>query len=61
MSGMLKLLFRSLQPWRHEMLETGQMAPDFEVTDHLGRSVRLNNFRGSYVVLWFFPIADTPG
>jgi peroxiredoxin Q/BCP len=43
------------------MLEPGTAAPDFAVKDHTGRTVRLSDFRGKNVVLWFYPKADTPG
>ncbi len=43
------------------MLEPGDLAPDFEVTDHTGRTVRLADHRGRGVLLWFYPKADTPG
>ena len=43
------------------MLQPGDMAPDFQVKDHTGRSVRLADFRGRNVLLWFYPKADTPG
>jgi peroxiredoxin Q/BCP len=43
------------------MLKIGERAPEFEVLDHLGRTVRLANYRGRRVVLWFFPKASTPG
>ena len=43
------------------MLELGTTAPDFEVQDHTGQSVRLADFRGRHVILWFYPKADTPG
>ena len=43
------------------MIPIGEKAPDFEVTDHMGRTVRLRDFRGKTVVLWFYPKADTPG
>lgn len=43
------------------MLEVGQAAPEFEVRDHEGNTVRLSDFRGKNVVLWFYPKADTPG
>lgn len=43
------------------MLEPGQAAPDFDVTDHNGNRVRLSDFRGKRVVLWFYPKASTPG
>jgi peroxiredoxin Q/BCP len=43
------------------MLEPGMQAPDFEVQDHTGRTVRLSDYKGRDVVLWFYPRADTPG
>lgn len=43
------------------MLSVGSKAPDFEVQDHLGRTVKLSALRGKKVVLWFYPKADTPG
>jgi subtilisin family serine protease len=42
-------------------LEAGDLAPDFSVKDHTGRSVRLSDYRGKTVVLWFYPEAETPG
>ena len=46
---------------RRKMLKPGDEAPDFELLDHLGRTVRLSDLRGQRVVLWFYPKADTPG
>lgn len=43
------------------MLPVGSKAPEFQVKDHLGREVRLADYRGRNVVLWFYPKADTPG
>lgn len=43
------------------MLETGALAPEFEAKDHNGHTVRLADFRGRNVLLWFYPKADTPG
>lgn len=43
------------------MLATGSKAPEFEVEDHEGNTVRLSDYRGKNVVLWFYPKADTPG
>ena len=43
------------------MLEPGAPAPDFSVKDHTGRDVRLSDYRGQEVLLWFYPKADTPG
>ena len=39
----------------------GDIAPDFELLDQDGEAVRLSSFRGSPVVLYFYPKADTPG
>jgi thioredoxin-dependent peroxiredoxin len=43
------------------MLEPGQLAPAFTARDHRGGEVRLEDLRGRNVVLWFYPMADTPG
>ena len=43
------------------MLEEGQAAPEFEVTDHNGNTIRLSDYRGENLLLWFYPKANTPG
>lgn len=43
------------------LLSPGDQAPDFEVQDHHGRTVRLADLAGKRFVLWFYPKADTPG
>ncbi|HMJ97096.1 MAG TPA: peroxiredoxin, partial [Thermoleophilaceae bacterium] len=43
------------------MIERGEIAPDFELPDQDGNPVRLSELRGSPVVLYFYPKADTPG
>jgi peroxiredoxin Q/BCP len=43
------------------MIETGATAPDFTLPDQEGDDVTLSDFRGSPVVLYFYPKADTPG
>jgi peroxiredoxin Q/BCP len=43
------------------MIEQGDEAPDFELPDQDGRAVRLSDFRGRPVVVYFYPKADTPG
>ena len=37
------------------MIETGRQAPDFELPDQDGRAVKLSDFRGQRVVLYFYP------
>jgi len=39
----------------------GQDAPDFTLKDQNGKTVRLSGFKGSRVVVYFYPKADTPG
>ena len=43
------------------MLKEGDTAPDFTTKDENGNDVRLADFRGSRVVLYFYPKDDTPG
>jgi peroxiredoxin Q/BCP len=43
------------------VIEQGQVAPDFELPDQDGNPVRLSELRGSPVVVYFYPKADTPG
>jgi len=43
------------------MLNPGDKAPDFVGRDHNGTTVKLSDFKGKQVVLWFFPKADTGG
>jgi peroxiredoxin Q/BCP len=43
------------------MIEKGDKAPDFELPDQHGRPVKLSDFRGQNVVLYFYPKVDTPG
>jgi peroxiredoxin Q/BCP len=43
------------------MVEEGKPAPDFELKTDSGESVKLSDFRGRPVVLYFYPKDDTPG
>jgi thioredoxin-dependent peroxiredoxin len=43
------------------MVATGAAAPEFNLPDQHGRTVRLSDLRGSWVVLWWYPKASTPG
>jgi len=43
------------------MLEVGSKAPDFQVPDQDGTVRSLADYRGRHLVLWFYPVADTPG
>ena len=43
------------------MLEVGAKAPDFCLKDQNGNDVRLSDFSGKKVVLYFYPKDNTPG
>jgi peroxiredoxin Q/BCP len=43
------------------VIEEGKPAPDFELKSDTGDSVKLSDFRGRPVVLYFYPKDDTPG
>jgi peroxiredoxin Q/BCP len=42
-------------------LEAGDKAPDFSVEDQDGNTVKLPDFKGKKLVLFFYPKASTPG
>lgn len=43
------------------MLKEGDKAPEFRLPSEDGREVSLAGLRGKFVVLYFFPKANTPG
>jgi peroxiredoxin Q/BCP len=43
------------------MLKVGDTAPGVELTSDEGRKVRLADFAGKRILLYFYPKADTPG
>jgi peroxiredoxin Q/BCP len=43
------------------VLEAGQKAPEFTLTNATGESVSLADFRGKSVLVYFYPAASTPG
>lgn len=43
------------------MLETGTLAPDFNLPDQDGSPVTLSDLQGQTVIVYFYPKADTPG
>lgn len=59
---MLRYLFGELfRKGNRPMLKPHDVAPEFTVLDHNGQTVRLKDFAGKRVVLWFYPKAATPG
>lgn len=43
------------------MLKEGDNAPDFSLPDQDGKTHKLKDYRGKWVVLFAYPKADTPG
>ena len=43
------------------MVSEGKKAPDFSLPDSNGNTVKLSDFKGRRVVLYFYPKDDTPG
>ena len=48
-------------PVKSHSLKVGDAAPDFALLDQNGKSVSLKDFKGSNVVVYFYPKAMTPG
>jgi peroxiredoxin len=46
---------------QQRVLHSGTVAPDFALPDEEGRTVRLADQRGHWVLLWWYPKAATPG
>ena len=42
-------------------LRSGDPAPEFALPDQSGSTVRLEDFRGRTLLVYFYPKADTPG
>jgi peroxiredoxin Q/BCP len=63
-------LFVGARPWVHAPTihaddtatpAVGTMAPDFTLDSQEGRPISLHEFRGKWVVLYFYPKDQTPG
>jgi peroxiredoxin Q/BCP len=44
-----------------QLPEVGDKAPEFELQNQDGETVKMSDFAGQTVVLYFYPKADTPG
>ncbi len=43
------------------LIEAGATAPSFDLPNQDSAAVKLDDFTGRYVLLWWYPKADTPG
>jgi peroxiredoxin Q/BCP len=44
-----------------ESVSVGQFAPEFKLPDQQNKLVQLSDFRGQWVILYFYPKEGTPG
>lgn len=43
------------------MLQKGEKAPNFEAKDQYGNTIKLSDYQGKKLVVFFYPKANTPG
>ncbi|MFA6550838.1 MAG: peroxiredoxin, partial [Candidatus Gracilibacteria bacterium] len=43
------------------MLKTGDLAPEFSLKDQSGASHNLKDYKGKWVLIYFYPKDNTPG
>ena len=55
------LLWRYSVSANRNLPRVGQTAAEFDLPDQHGKTRSLAEFRGKWLVLYFFPRADTPG
>jgi thioredoxin-dependent peroxiredoxin len=54
-------LLAGIAAWAAEAPAVGSMAPDFTLSSQEGKQVSLHDFKGKWVVLYFYPKDMTPG
>ncbi|MEW6514471.1 MAG: peroxiredoxin [Pseudomonadota bacterium] len=59
--GLLMALFFSWPVWANAPLQAGEVAPDFLLADGDGRMRQSSEWRGRWLILYFYPRDDTPG
>jgi peroxiredoxin len=57
----LFFILAKIRRWNKTMIKVGEQAPAFSFTNQDGASVSLDDFSGKYVLMWWYPKADTPG
>jgi peroxiredoxin Q/BCP len=62
LAALAVLLWRIAGRAKRNLPRAGEAAPDFSLPEAAGGRLRaLADFRGRWLVLYFFPRADTPG
>jgi len=59
--GFALLLWRMASAAKHNLPKVGEDAPAFELPDQEGRARGIGEFRGKWLVLYFYPRDDTRG
>ncbi len=59
--GVLALLLGSQIARAGEVPKVGEVAPDFKLPDQHGKMHTLADYRGKWLVMYFYPKDDTPG
>ena len=59
LAGLLLFFYFKLSP--SAQLKVGELAPTFSLPDQQGQERRLDEFKGRWLVLYFYPKDDTPG
>lgn len=59
--GLLMALFFSWPVWANASLQAGEAAPDFLLADGEGKMRQTSEWRGRWLILYFYPRDDTPG
>lgn len=59
--GLLVALFFSWPVWANNLLQVGEAAPDFLLADGAGKMRQASEWRGRWLILYFYPRDDTPG
>ena len=54
-------IYVHIMRWNMTMISVGEQAPLFTMTNQDGNPVSLNNYTGKFVLMWWYPKADTPG
>ena len=60
-AGIALLLWRMAASANRNLPKPGDAAPDFKLPDQTGKMRESSEFRGKWLVLYFYPRDDTPG